>query len=356
MRKNSTFSKCSLLCGLLLWLSIPSWGQEQSITAVTWENDSFAQIFGPYTDRHYSQGARISFLSRDNEADGKDADFLYSSSFLNWLPGFGFEPERTKGGLLFGQEIYTPEVLATGSPFRGVGYGPNASSVQLNDRPYAGWLYLGFAFQRRGQWSDWVAVKDDFTVKLGVVGPEAQGKEVQTWFHGLFDGAIKPEGWHNQLRNEPGVVLHGQRSWSVGTKRNTTEWAADFIPSIGMDLGNVTTRGTLGALLRFGYSPPRDFETQEQTKTFTRQPAYGFYCFAGAEGWLVAHDIFLDGNSHQNSHSVTKRIAVAELKLGLGIRVFKHCEFIGTYVHRTREFTLQRGPDTYLSGTIQWLF
>jgi hypothetical protein len=45
-------------------------------------------------------------------------------------------------------------------------------------------------------------------------------------------------------------------------------------------------------------------------------------------------------------------IAVAKLKLGVGVRVLQHFEIIGAYVHRTRESTRQRGPDTYLSLSV----
>ena len=118
--------------------------QEGQVLAFTWENDTFAQIFGPYTDRHYTQGARLSYLHRDNERAGQTNNLLGSATFLRWLPALGMSVERTKGGVALGQDIYTPECLASGV---GIGYCPVGAIPMNDDRPYAAWLYGSFALQ-----------------------------------------------------------------------------------------------------------------------------------------------------------------------------------------------------------------
>src|SRR5947209_7691395 len=52
--------------------------QEQPIVSATWENDTFVESIGlgPYTDRHYTQGARLSYLNWDNEIKECESDFL----------------------------------------------------------------------------------------------------------------------------------------------------------------------------------------------------------------------------------------------------------------------------------------
>jgi hypothetical protein len=40
-----------------------------------------------------------------------------------------------------------------------------------------------------------------------MVGPAAMAEHVQTFWHSLM-GLHVPQGWDNQLHNEPGVVLY----------------------------------------------------------------------------------------------------------------------------------------------------
>src|SRR2546428_3930655 len=75
-------------------------GWEGHILSFMWENDATAG-----SDRHYTQGARISYLSKDDAMP----NWLMRSA--SWFPALGFEPEARKFCLAISQEIYTPENL-----------------------------------------------------------------------------------------------------------------------------------------------------------------------------------------------------------------------------------------------------
>ena len=50
-------------------------------------------------------------------------------------------------------------------------------------------------------------------VSLGVVGPASGADAVQRWWHSLkIFGGQQPEGWHSQIKDEPGFILTGQRT------------------------------------------------------------------------------------------------------------------------------------------------
>src|SRR5207249_2047305 len=83
------------------------------------------------TDRHYTQGIKLSYLQRDGDLP----NFL--DRFSKWVPTPGFEFGTNKFGYIIGQSIYTPADI-------------QQRQLIPNDRPYAGWLYGGFALQRRG--------------------------------------------------------------------------------------------------------------------------------------------------------------------------------------------------------------
>ena len=85
-------------------------------------------------------------------------------------------------------------------------------------------------------------------------------------------------------------------------------------------------------------------------------PADGFnwHVFASAEGRLVGRNIFLDGNTFRNSHSVSKRSLVGDFEIGFTMSWDFILPISVTYRHlvRTPEFYGQRGIDNIDSLSI----
>src|SRR5213594_769884 len=90
-----------LLCALGLHARADQ-GWDGYITSLTLENDAVAS-----SDRHYTQGSFLSYLSRDGALP------RWMKVVSENLPTFGYEVGATKWGLGIGQEIYTPENLQT---------------------------------------------------------------------------------------------------------------------------------------------------------------------------------------------------------------------------------------------------
>jgi hypothetical protein len=101
-----------------------------------------------------------------------------------------------------------------------------------------------------------------------------------------------------------------------------------------------------------GWHVPDEFAVPRGQPNRTR---FGAYLFGGVTGRWVIRNVFLDGNTFQDSHRVDKEPLVAELRGGLTI-IFKRVEFSGAYVERTREFELQRIRDSYGSASITMKF
>src|SRR5262245_44575499 len=246
-------------------------GWEGQSLSLTWENDATAQ-----SDRHYTQGAKISYLSAD-------------ASLPGWLQGLsdriapvGLEVEAEKFGLALAQEIYTPEDLSS-------------ASLIEDDRPYAGWLFGSVALQRRGKVSARWRAMETFRLDLGVIGPESLAEDTQKIWHGE-----DPEGWDHQLRTEPGVALRYDRRYLFSaTTGNGGGWGYHMIPSLGGSLGNVATYLGTGAMVRFGYNIANEFEAASSRTRYR----FGAYGFTGVEGRFVVRNIFLDGNTFRSSHS-----------------------------------------------------
>lgn len=293
------------------------------------------------TDRHYTQGLKVSYLQRDNVLPG------FLKRFSDWLPEVGFEKKVDKFGYAAGQSILTPDDLDTAAPLPG-------------DRPYAGWLYAGFILHRRGLTGRYPSL-ESLQLDLGVIGPEAQAEETQDLFHGE-----DANGWDNQLDSEFGLALRYQRAWLLSpqlAQLDAARWL-DLIPHVGFSLGNVETSFRFGGTMRLGWNLPDDFGVQSIDALATteggRSPSrkagrYGAYVFTGVEGRAVAYTAFLDGNLFHDSLRVDKETFVGEWRSGL-IIVLNRVELGYTYILRSKEFKTQDDRDRYGSAFLKCKF
>ncbi|HUI06398.1 MAG TPA: lipid A deacylase LpxR family protein [Verrucomicrobiae bacterium] len=313
------------------------------VLALTVENDSFANPFGEHQDRHYTAGLKMVLFGGDDFASNL-------TGRLNKLADWGINPEAGNlGWIIVGQNIYTPEKILDPAPIK-------------TDRPYAGWLYTGAVYQRRGALGTNVAVMENFEINLGVVGPDAIGEEAQKTIHRWWFPDDIPKGWDHQLKNEPGLVLKYARLWRYSPTAETARYA-DVIPYVGGDLGNVFTFATAGTTVRLGCNLPRDFgvpiidSPASINSGLTRQAPWWYaYGFGGVAGRAVGHDITLDGNSFRGGPSVDKNIWVGDLSWGFAVQMFRHLEVAYTRIIRTEEFRGQDGNDKIGSFTIKGTF
>lgn len=290
-------------------------------------------------DRHYTQGAKISYLHGDGFLPG------IIGSCDETLPEWWFEKKASQFGYQIGQSIYTPANLKTTAP-------------QPNDRPFAGWLYVGLILQRRGVTSSEHPLQESFEIQAGVIGEAAGAEFAQRVTH-----KNEPLGWQNQLKNEPGINLRYQRSvrYSVNLFKGLK---SEFIPYGGASLGSVDTSIRAGGQLRLGTNLPDDFGVQTarslaspsggRSRSEPETPV-GFYFFGGAEGRAVLHDTSLDGNLFHNSASIAKEYFTGELRVGVVLQL-AHWEFGYTHVFLSPEFRGQTTTDTFGSAFVKLRF
>jgi hypothetical protein len=302
------------------------------------ENDRIAN-----TDRHYTTGWRLNWVS-DRAADSP----LWAKNLLDRLYPLA-DLRAGRVGLAAGQNIFTPEDT-------------NARDLVNDDRPYAGWLYGGIsahAETRRTFANMPLDTLDTVELDVGVVGPLALGEQVQNGFHDLI-GVSRSKGWNNQLDNEPGIMFIAERRWRPQSA-SLGRVSADVIPHVGVSLGNVMTLANAGATVRLGqdldvdFGPPHVRPTLSGLAAVAGGTEFAWYIFAGAEGRLVARNIFLDGNTFASSHSVDKKPFVADIQTGFAI-VFNDVRLAFTHVFRTREFDGQRRADRYGAASVSARF
>jgi lipid A 3-O-deacylase len=289
------------------------------------ENDSLSSG----ADRNYTSGIKLAYIS---PAEGVP----------DWLQGAGGFTRAISGdepdfwGISLGQSIFTPEDI-------------NAVPAPPDQHPYAGWLYMQIMIgveddSSPGRGSRYL---DTYELELGIVGPSAMGEEAQRGIHAWL-GAPDPQGWDSQLNDELAFALSFDRRWRalrVFADIVPGGLEADLTPSAGLTLGTLRDEARAGLAVRIGqridndYGPPRVRPSLAGVEHFAGGPL-AWSLFAGVQGRAVARNLFLDGNTFEDSPSVERNPYVGDFQTGFTVSA-GDWRLAYTYVWRTEEFATQ---------------
>ncbi|OQY06023.1 MAG: hypothetical protein B6I22_06540 [Desulfobacteraceae bacterium 4572_123] len=202
------------------------------------ENDLFAD-----TDRHYTNGIKLSWISNDLTGYAKSGSLPdWSLPIIRRLPFINEQGLQRNVGLSIGQNMYTPGDISSEDPLE-------------DDRPYAGWTYFGIGLHSKNE-----RRLDSMEIQLGIVGPDSFAEQTQKFVHEL-SGCQSPNDWDNQIKNELGLAVVYERKWRLLYSGTVGKSGLDLIPHLGGALGNVYTYANAGMEARIGWNIPRDFGT-----------------------------------------------------------------------------------------------
>lgn len=236
------------------------------------DNDSF---LAQGSDRYYTNGIFIYYRHALKVSDQDTA------TLKNKVLGFDA-----------GQKIFNPQ-------------GGNIPAAEYVDRPFAGYLYFGanlnFLYSNESNLK--------LSAQIGVVGPGAQGKEVQEDIHKWF-GFYPPTGWEYQVND--GAELNLAAEYNKLLARGSS---ADLSFNSNLALGNGFSGASAGLMLRLG-NFNQLFNSVSTQSTVSRlgnaKPLHQHEFFAYYKPALsfVAYDATIQGSlfkSHDpNSTEVTK--------------------------------------------------
>ncbi|MEM6811454.1 MAG: lipid A deacylase LpxR family protein [Pseudomonadota bacterium] len=308
--------------------------KDESFWNLSIEND----LFGGGTDQYYTSGVRLSYFDVNTTVP------VFIDKIAEAFPTFDVN-ETTSTYFSIGQNIFTPDNI-------------EVSSLQQDDRPYAGFLYgsIGLASIENNH-------IDDFELSLGIVGPAAFGEETQKFIHENISNSPEPLGWDNQLENEPGLILSYGRRWPVFYQKNWPDYSFRLEPNVGFSLGNIYTYANTGMSIvfaphrsRYQDTPPRVRPAIPGTGFFdTPDEKFSWFLFGGIDGRAIARNIFLDGNTFVDSHSVDKKHFVADANAGFAIS-YDDFRLSYTVNYRTKEFDTQDNEAIFGSLTFSTRF
>jgi lipid A 3-O-deacylase len=278
------------------------------------ENDTFG-LDSP-SDRYYTQGLRFEYAWRAQRP------FVLARA-LSRLPLYRASAPNVVEAVALAQNMYTPEIITDPE------YNPY-------DRPFAAWLYAAYRTFVISTFNDW---QDTYELYLGVVGPWAQGDEVQSWFHDLIGDEDDPT-YVNQIPNSPVVMLTFARKWSsIATFAEHETWPTYVLPGVTVRVGNVMTDVGLGITLLAGFHTPVDFAAGSINPSIGGTEDAGrfrLYAHAGIDGRAVLYNAFLDGTAWRESASIERNELVADYKAGITAS-WRWFRFSFTQVWRTPE-------------------
>lgn len=313
---------------------------------IYFENDTFFD-----SDYLYTNGFKLSWTSADLENYRDQSGVGAWAHSLSANQPFAMDQEDSHFvSISLGQNIYTPEDT-------------ESSEVVKDDRPYAGLLYLSLGYSARSS-----KRSHAWEVILGVVGPSSYAEDTQSATHDLLD-QDKPQGWDNQLDDEPVLNLYYEHKWKA---LRTTQWAGvgfDLNTNFGAALGNLYIGALGGAQLRLGWRIPNDFGTSViRPGSDTNAPRdkddprfnkplnrFGAHVFCGVEGIYVIRDMTLDGNTFASSHSVEKEPLVGTLSIGIGFTLHRF-KIALAHVYTSKEYKTQSGNSEWGSITLSYIY
>lgn len=280
------------------------------------------------SDRYYTSGVKVDMSFQPQWAE----------PFAGFVPlGADFDPARTAFGVSAAQLIFTP-------------WKNNRPVPREDDHPYGGYLYGSLYLQRAEAPADDDPIRrstfDHVQLDFGVVGPSSLAEESQKEVHRIT-GTRLPKGWSHQLKDEAAVNMTFRRKVRLEFEFPDSEITLQLIPEAGFDVGTVWRQAVGGVTVRFGQNLPDDYGASRLllpgAAVAAPKDGFGWEVYFRGEGRVVQHDIFLDGNTWQDSASVDKYPLVGELSAGFVLRFGANVELGYSQTYQTEQFEGQDG-------------
>ncbi|EHJ93242.1 lipid A deacylase LpxR family protein [Vreelandella boliviensis] len=223
-----------------------------------------------------------------------------------------------------------------------------------DDRPYAGIVYGGISLYEDVPMGNWRQATD-LHLDIGLVGPSSLADSIQREVHRITN-SDRPRGWNNQLGDEAIVNVTMRRQWWHSSPLIGKQLAHG--PSVSAALGNLYSYASAGYSVRWGdeaSSIPTLAPNPGSRHHMTGKEGWQWYLFASVDGYYMAQNLMLDGNTFRNSHSVDRKEWIGDLSAGLAL-AWEDWQVSYAAIQRSREFDGQEEQDKFGSITLSKRF
>jgi hypothetical protein len=223
--------------------------------------------------------------------------------------------------IILGQYIYTPRYT-------------NKSAVNINDRPYGGYLFAGF--EKSSFYTNQNVLK--IGIQIGTIGPNSYAEEFQSLIHKTFNYK-KIYGWENQIHNALALQSHLMFSKKLFPK--TKQKTIDLNWQSEADLGTIFTQISTGLVTRIGFKkliPISDSNLYGASVGTTKQNNNEFYFYLAPSIRYQIYDATIQGGIFDDSSPVTFPVVPVRFNAKAGL-VYRKNNFNLSYsfVYTTKE-------------------
>lgn len=269
---------------------------DSTFVRISYDNDLFQA-----QDIYYTQGVCLEIVNPVFHRNPLNKIFVSSS-----------KSSSKKSGIRIETAAFTPTSITS-------------DSILYNDRPYAAIMALNM-YQMSYFNSHSMKLSSD--LQIGVIGPLAIGKEIQTGIHTLTNNSI-PRGWNHQIQND--LILN----YSSRLEKQLISYSTLFsLNGMGqLNLGTYQTNISLGLDLSFG---------RKNNVYRNIQHNFQYYIYGQSRLKAIGYDASLMGGLFNRSSTYTipypsMNKLVAEQHIGFVIQ-FRHVYFGADFGFITREF------------------
>lgn len=287
-----------------------------AIFTIQVENDAVSTQHGT-SDQYYTAGQRLGFTTGTD--DYGVARPIQDLGHFIWGDGV------QRVSLDLDQSIFTPRNTQISPP-------------NPDDRPYAADLIATVRLL-----TDKDTSRSFIGFDFGVLGPYAQGEEVQNGFHDLISDS-RNKGWDYQLPNSPVMQVEAGRIWRLPVA-DLYGISADVLPQANAEAGSLRDEVLLGGQVRIGQGLDADYGVarigpgMDGLDAYVRRRPVTWYFFGGVDGQAVAFDETIDGSTFRNPSAHADRIwDVGEIEAGAAI-IYRGVKLSYSQTWQTQEFT-----------------
>lgn len=292
--------KYPLLFFAFLFVSVLGFSQQKFSKEISFVTDN--DLYVSYSkDRYYTSGIFLSY-----RYIAKNENENLEKKIFEWQVG---------------HEMYTPNKAIV-------------KTIDKHDRPFAAYLYGSFGIKK--------VYKNNrilnTTLQLGVIGPNAYGKELQDFIHDIY-GFEKAIGWKHQIKSAFGLNLNVDYN-SVLSSKNSFD--ISWINSAR--LGTVYTNISSGVYIRIGLNPLQKminsiaFNTNlnDENTNFKREIESFFFIKPTLRYSL--YDATIEGSFLNKDSEVTKELVPLVFNVELGVKfTLNRFNFGYTYLYNTNK-------------------
>ena len=284
-------------------LSFAADSEPVTFATITVENDIIAGVDGGYTNGFAFSWAHAGLNSFADPAVPTWIESLTEGLYISTMPNKKRAISyMVAQGMQTSSDITLPQLIEEEPPYAGL----------------LAWKTTLFAFDSN--------VSDRLSLVLGIVGPASGAEQAQKVVHKLT-GSDEPEGWDNQLENEPVFRIAAERFWRSFHAPVSEGLDFDLMTNVQAGAGTLQSEVGAGLGVRIGNNLAASFATASTLPGREINPLAGtsgsnWYFFIHATSRYVFNSVLIEGNTFERSHGVT----------------LKHAQAIGSY-----GFALNRG-------------